>query len=117
MIKEHNLAEIEIHSMNLIMKRTAAALFITLSLVKIITLYLIMNIQHKLFKLMIENIFVVFLTFGFGVSILISLQIRSAHKCYKIVYPIVCRGKMRLSFRFKVKLIRSFIDLVNLQIL
>ena len=114
LIKEHNLTGIEIHSMNLIMKRTAAALFITLSLVKIITLYLIMNIQHKLFKLMIENIFVIFLTFGFGVSILVSLQIKSAHNCYKIVYPIVCRGKMRLSFRFKVKLIRLFIDLVNL---
>lgn len=103
LINEHNLAAIEINKMNIILNRTAAALFLTFSLVKIIALYLIMNIKQQLFKLMMQNIFGAFLTIGFGISILISLQIKSAHKGYKFVYPIVCRGKMRLKFRFKVK--------------
>ena len=103
LINEHNLAAIEIHKMNMILNRTVAALFLTFSFVKIITLYLIMNIKHQIFNLMMQNIFGVFLTIGLGVSILISLQIKSAHKSYKFVYPIVCRGKMRLQFRFKVK--------------
>lgn len=102
LIHSHNLAAIQMNSMNFIIRRTAAAMFIVFSFAKIITLYLIMNMKHTLMKILMANTFVIFFVFGFGLSILYSLQIKSAHKSHQLTHLIVCRYKMRLSFRLKV---------------
>lgn len=102
LIHEHNLAAIQMNFMNLIIRRTGAAMFISFSFVKIITLYLIMNMEHILMKILMTNTFVIFFVFGFGLSILYSLQIKSAHKSHQLIHLIVCRYRMRLSFRLKV---------------
>lgn len=104
-IHEHNLASIEIHKMNLTMRRVVAMIFVVFSSVKIISIYLIMNLKHTLLKIFVINLFGIFFIFGFGLTFLFSYQIKSAHKSLKLFYSIVCNYRMRLSFRLKVNLI------------
>ena len=102
LMSEHNLASVEIHSINLILRRTAALLFLFASLIKIISLYLVINTKNDWMRMLIINIFVVFFTFGFGMTFMFSLQIKSAHKSLKIVHSMICKYRMRLSFKLKV---------------
>ena len=102
LINEHNLAAIQVHKMNLILRRTSAVMFITYSFAKMITLFLIMNLRDHLMKILIANVFMILLIFGFGVSILYSLQVKSAHKSYQLFHLIVCRYKIRFLLRLKV---------------
>lgn len=101
-MNQHNLASIEIHTMNLSIRSTAAIMFITFSLIKIISLYLIMNMKHTLMKVLMANVFIAFFIFGFGLSILYSLQIKSAHQSHQFIHSIVCKYRMRLTLKLKV---------------
>lgn len=102
LIREHNLASVEIHSINLILRRTAALFFFFASLIKIISLYLIINTKNHWMRMLITNIFIVFFTFGLGLTFLFSLQIKSAHKSLKIVHSVICKHKIRPTFKLKV---------------
>ena len=102
LMNEHNLASHEIHSINLIIRRTAALFFFFASLIKIISLYLIINTKSDWMRMLITNIFVAFFTSGLGLTFLFSLQIKSAHKSLKIVHSMICKHRMRLSFKLKV---------------
>ena len=115
LIDEHNQLAMKVNGMNLMIRRTAAAFFITLSLVKIISLYLIIYMNHLLIRIIVINIFFAFFFFGFGMSLAFSLQIKSAHQCYKLIYSIVIKHRMRLSFRLKVS--TSFIKLTKLTLI
>lgn len=102
LLNDHNQAAIEIHKMNLIMRRTAATMFITFSLLKIISLYLILLIKNFCMKILLANIFVIFFFFGFILTYLYSRQINPAHQSLRFVYSVVCRYKMCLRMRIKV---------------
>ena len=103
LIDEHNNLSIEMNKLNLAMRRLTAIMFILMALIKIIILYLIINIKNGgLIIIHLANLFIIFFLFGFGFTFLFTLQIKSAHKSYKLIHSIVCNYKMRLSFRLKV---------------
>ena len=102
LINQHNVASIEIHKMNLTMRRVVAMVFIVLSLVKMISVYLMISLKHTLLKIFVINLFGIFFIFDFGLTFLFSYQIKSTHNSLKLFYSIVCNCKMRLSFRLKV---------------
>ena len=51
LIHEHNLTAIEIHKFNLMVRRSVGCLFITFAMIKIISLYLMVNINEFFIKL------------------------------------------------------------------
>ena len=102
LIKEHNLASIQIKEINLLFRRTVAFIFITFSFIKIVSFYLIMHSNDIILNIVLVNAVVFFLIFGFGVSYLFSLQIKSAHQSYQTIHSIVCKYKMRFYFKMKV---------------
>ena len=55
LLNDHNQAAIEIHKMNLIMRRTAATMFITFSLLKIISIILLFPLFHYFHYFIILN--------------------------------------------------------------
>ena len=102
LIHEHNLASIEIHKINLIARRTVGCHFITFSMVKIISLYLMVNTNEFFIKLFLTQFNFLILIIGFGICYLFNLQIKSAHQPLKTVYSIVCKYKINLRFKLKV---------------
>ena len=102
LIHEHNSLTIEIHKLNLMMRRLAAALFSVVSVIKIISLYLMFDMDNIFIKISLINFFIIFFFFGFALSYLFTLQIKSAHSGFKMIHSILCNYKMRLSFKFKV---------------
>ena len=66
LINKHNLLSNDIQQLNLMMQNLAAALFIILSLIKIISLYLLINLKESnLMKVHVVNIFIIFFLFWF----------------------------------------------------
>lgn len=102
LMNKHNNLSIEIHRFNLSIRRSAAVMFITFCLIKIISLYLMMHTKSSLFEILFQNLFVVFLICTFGISILYSMQIKSAHQSHKLIHSIICKYEMRLSLKLKV---------------
>ena len=103
LIHQHNLASIEISKMNKLFRRSAAAMFFILSISKIITLFLVINLNHFITKIVLLLGFIIIFFFGFGISYLFSLQIHSAHKSSNLIHSVVCKYKMKFGFRLKVK--------------
>ena len=102
LINEHNLLSLEIHKMNLLIRRTAAFLFICFGLFKVITIYLSIFMIHTFTRILAINAFIIFFILGFGISTLFSLQINSAKNSYKIIHSVVCNCRMRLQLKLKV---------------
>ena len=102
LIRKHNQLALKVNRLNMLLRPTAATFFITLSLIKIISLYLIIYMKHLLIRILVINVFVTFFFFGFGMSLAFSLQIKSAHQSIKLIYSIFSKHKMRLLLRFKV---------------
>ena len=102
MIDQHNLLALEINKVNLLLRRSAAMIFVILALCKIVTLYLTIYLKHTLARIIILNGFLFLFIFGFGLTTLFSLQINSAKKSYKIIHSVVCKCKMRIQLRLKV---------------
>ena len=102
LIHEHNLAAIEIHKVNLIIRRTTACLFLTFAIMKIISLYLMVNINEFFMKMFLLIFDLFMLTFGFAGCYLPTLQIKSAHQPLKTVHSIVCKYKTSLRLKLKV---------------
>ena len=102
LIDQHNKAAIEIDNINLIIRRSIASLFINISIIKIISLYLLVNWNHFMIKILLSFIFFIIVTFSFGVCYMFTLQIKSAHQSQKTIYSIVCKYKLKLRFKLKV---------------
>ena len=102
LIHEHNLSAIEIHKLNLITRRSMACVFIAFSMMKIISLYLLVNFEDFFIKLFLIIFNLLALIFGFSACYLFTLQIKSAHQPLKTVHSIVCKYKMDLRLRLKV---------------
>ena len=108
LINEHNLLSLEIYKINLLIRRTAAFLFICFALFKIITIYLSIFMIHTFTRILAINAFILFFIIGFGISTLLSLQINSAKNSYKIIHSVVCNCQIRLQFKLKVNKILYF---------
>ena len=102
LINEHNLAAIEIHKINLIVRRSVGCLFISFAIIKIILLYLMINFNDFLIKLLLIQMNFFILIFGFSFCYLFTLQIKLAHQPLKTVHSIVCKYKMNLLLKSKV---------------
>ena len=106
LIHEHNELSVQIHAINMMVGRSIASYFIYISLIKIDTLYLTLNTKDLLIKLFAINAFTLYFIFGLAAAYLFSHQIKSAHQSLELLHLIVCRYKMKLKLRFKVKVIR-----------
>ena len=102
LIHVHNSLAIEIQKCNLLLRRTVATMFIGFSLIKIITLYMAIYVKNTLIRILAVNIFVLLFIFGFGISLLYSLQIHSSKSSYKIIHSIVCNCKISIRLRLQV---------------
>ena len=102
LINEHNLAAIEIHKINLIIRRSVGCLFISFAIIKIILLYLMVNFNDFLIKLLLIQMNFFILIFGFAFCYLFTLQIKLAHQPFKTVHSIVCKYRMNLQLKSKV---------------
>ena len=105
LIHEHNLAAIEIHKFNLIIRRSVGCFFINFAMMKIISLYLVVNSNEFFTKLFLIEFNFVMLIAGFTLSYLFSSQIKSAHQPLKAVHSIVSKYKMNLKLKLKVSLL------------
>ena len=103
LIKEHKSVSSEIHKLNSMLRRSAGAMSIALTIVRIILLYLLINFNNNIFLNIVLIIsFSISFIFGFGLTYLFSRQIKSAHQNDKLIYLILCTFNMRLRFKFKV---------------
>lgn len=102
LIYEHNSLSIEIHKLNLMLNRWAAAMFIAFSTIKINALYLLFKFDNIYIKFILANFFLVFFILSFLLSYLFTLQIKSAHQSYNLINSILSKFNMKLKFRLKV---------------
>ena len=102
LIQQHNQHAIQIHKINLIIRRSLAFGFVHFSIFKIISLYLLININELIIKVYLILIIFILFIFGFDTCYLFTRQIKSAHKPLKTVYSIICKNKMSLSLKLKV---------------
>ena len=101
-IYRHNQLAIEVHEMNLMVRRTVASLFIHCSLMKIISLHLMFTTKDFFIKSLAFNVFIIYLVFGMAITYLLSQQIKSAHQSLKLIHFVVCKYKMKITFKLKV---------------
>ena len=103
LIEEHKSVSNEIHKLNLMFRRSAGAMIIFISILRIIAMYLLINSNNNIFiNVMLSVGFCLIFFFGLGLSYLFSSQIKSAHQSHKVINLILCRSNMRLKFKFKV---------------
>ena len=96
LINEHNSLAIEIHKLNLVLRRFTASMFIFSSLTKIMKLFSLIYMNNSILIVWSIAVFIMYFTFGFGLSYLFTRQIKSAHCSYKIIHSIVCKHKIKL---------------------
>ena len=102
LIYAHNSLSIEIHKLNQTMRRTAATMFLIVSICKIIYFYSLIKFNQVYLKIMFLDAFIILLLCGLGLSYLFSLQIKSAHQSHQLIYSVLCKYKMQFSFKLKV---------------
>ena len=103
LIGEHNTVSIEIHKLNLMLRRSQGIMSMVLSTVRIIILHLLIRFNNNiLLNMMLSIAFCILVVFGFALSYLLTLQIESAHQSNKFIHSILTKSKMRLKFKFKV---------------
>ena len=102
LIDQHNQVAIEIHKMNLI-RRVLVSLFVNFSIVKIISLYLLVNFNDFITKLFLIQSNLILLISGFGDSYSFMRQIKATHQPLKTAHSIVCKYKItNLQSKLKV---------------
>lgn len=88
--------------MNLIVRRIAAAKFIALLFVTIMSLYLLIYMETvSLMRLLMANVFICVFIFNFALNFFFSHQVKSAHQSYQFIYSILCNYKKSLNLRLK----------------
>ena len=103
LINEHNLVSIELNKTNLMIRRTAVAIFIIFSITKVNMVYFLFNFNNLLVKIVMFDGLITVVLFTFIMSYLFTQQIKSAHQSSKLIYSLVCRYKINLKFKLKVK--------------
>ena len=101
-IYRHNQLSVEVHEMNLMVRRTVASLFIHCSLMKIISLHLMFTTKDVFIKSLALNVFIIYLVFGITITYLLSQQIKSAHQSLQLIHFVVCKYKTKMTFKLKV---------------
>ena len=77
----------------------------TVKITRIILLFILINFNNNiLVDIFVSGEFYILFIFCFGMTYLFSLQIKSAHQSNKLIYSILCKFNMKLSFKLKVKL-------------
>ena len=102
LINQHNQAAIEMHKINLLIRKSLASLFVNFSFIKILSLYLIFNLSNAYIKILLSLITFVPLIFLFGLTYMLTMQIKLAHQPLRLFQSIVCRYKSSLSAKLKV---------------
>ena len=102
--KKHNSIRIMIDQTNLVISKCICVLFIALAFMQIIPLNLLIETDVWFEKLFYLMFLFTSLSYGFGITLLFSIQINSAHKSYKTIYKIL-RGKRNLKFYFQRKVL------------
>ena len=101
LIYQHNKLGLEIYTLNMII-RIAVMLFLCISLILIVTIYLSIHMKDNLLRIFMINMVLIFFICGFLLTYIFSLQIKSAHQSYQLIHSIVCKYKMRFITRSKV---------------
>ena len=91
--------------MNLLMRRTAAATFLLFTFFKVNVIYFLIHFDNILVEIMLFDVTITILSFGFVLSYLFTQQIKSAHQSYKFINSFVCNYKIRLRIKLKVNLL------------
>lgn len=108
LIGEHSTVSIEIHKLNLVLRRSQGVMSMVLSTVRIIILHLLIRFNNNIFlNMMLSIAFCILVVFGFALSYLLTLQIKSAHQSDKLINSILIKSKMR--FKLKLKVIYNFV--------
>ena len=102
LIDQHNISAIEIYKINLMIRKSLAAVFVSFAIFKIISFYLLFNFNEFIIRLFLIQFTFLIISFGFGGCYLFTRQIKSAHKPLKTVHSIFCKYEMDLSLKVKV---------------
>ena len=102
LIHQHNQAAIEMHKINLLIRKSLASLFVNFSFIKILSLYLIFHLNNAYIKTLLSLITFVPLIFLFGLTYMLTMQIKLAHQPLTLFQSIVCKYKISLSTKLKV---------------
>ena len=103
LIEEHKSVSNEIHKLNLMFRLSAGVMTMVLSINRIISLYVLINFHNNIVvNVMLSALLFIIIIFGFGLTYLFSIQIKSAHQSDKLIYLLLYRFEMRLRFKFKV---------------
>lgn len=102
LIHQHNQAAIEMHKVNLLIRKSLASLFVNFSFIKLLSLYLILHLSNAYIKTLLSLITFVPLIFLFGLTYMLTMQIKLAHQPLTLFQSIVCKYKISLLIKLKV---------------
>ena len=106
LIKRHDQRANQLNLVNLMFRRTIAVFWVSITLMQMIPLNIFLEEnQFLLYKFLYFVYILCVFIFGFGVSVLFSWQIKSAHRPTKSCYKILTRNlnKQQFGFYFKWK--------------
>ena len=106
LIEEHKSVSDEIVNLNLMFRRSAFGMLITLSAERILMLYMLIqwNSNNIFVNIFFLTSFFQLIALGLGITYLFSLQIKSAHQSHNLIYSNLSRRKMKMEFKLKVVL-------------
>ena len=86
LIDEHKTVSNEIHKLNLIFLWSVGVMAIVLSIIRIILIFVLINLDNDFFaNIFLSGGFIILTIFGFGLTYLFSLQIKSTHQSRKLI--------------------------------
>ena len=102
LIHQHHLLASEIHQLNLTIRKTLGALFLTSAFGEMFTIYIIIN-SNEFYILLIDGfVLSIYALACLSTSIMLSMQMNSAHRSYNYIYSILikhnlgCRSKLKV---------------------
>ena len=105
MVKRHDQRANQLNLVNLMTRRSIALFWVSIALLQVIPLNIYLEEQLLFYKFFYFLYILGVIGFGFGVSVLFSWQIKSAHRPAKSCYKILTRNlhKQQFGFHFKWK--------------
>ena len=103
LIEEHRSLAYEVHQFNLMVRWSLVGMIMAFSMTRIVVIYYLIITKNKIF-INVFSICVLIIVglFGFSMNYLFTLQMKSAHQSYKLIYCILTGRKMKFRFRLKV---------------
>ena len=102
LIKKHNQLAEKIYQLNMAMRRTICTFFMIISVILNLSLHLIMDANNSFERSLYGQYIASAILAGFGVALLLSMQIKAAHESSKYFYSILSRQKFMFRFQWKV---------------